>query len=96
MSQAQELIERGYRRVSNRGQIVARVDRADWKEHMAQRHAPWDPKGEGMRFVERLEKENAAADHYRRVYSTDWKYVHNTKIFRQIPNSRHDPVGYVE
>jgi hypothetical protein len=66
---ARRLIASGYRAGSNRYRIVSRIDREDWKEHMARKHAPWSFE-EGMRWVIGLGDERAA-DHYRRVYTKD-------------------------
>jgi len=65
---ARRLIASGYRCSSNRHRIVSRIDREDWKEHMARKHAPWSFQ-EGIEWVEGLG--DRAADHYRRVYSRD-------------------------
>ncbi len=37
-TRALDLIASGYRAVSNRYRIVARIDREDWREEMARRH----------------------------------------------------------
>jgi hypothetical protein len=88
----QRLIAMGYRIISRRHRMAARVDRPDWKQFMAQQIAPWDPQGEGMAWVEHLG--NDAADQYRRVYSRDQITVSATAM-HQIPSSCHDPIGYV-
>lgn len=90
---AKELAKQGYRRTSNRHGMLARVDRPDWKAYMALRHSPWDPEGEGRRWVEALG--NGAADHYRRVYSGDVITVPR-KIAGKVPSSCWDAVGFVE
>ena len=59
----------GYCITSRRYRLANRLDRKDWRECMAQQHAPWDPKGDGMAWVECLGTH--AADHYRRCYSKD-------------------------
>jgi hypothetical protein len=59
----------GYKCISRRYGIVARIDRDDWLEHMARQHAPWSL-ADGMKWVRALGRA-AAADHYRRVYSKD-------------------------
>lgn len=68
MTEAERLVRSGYRQTSSRFRLASRIDRPDWKEHMASKHAPWCAE-EGMRWVELLGA--SAADHYRRVYSRD-------------------------
>jgi len=90
------LIKKGYRRVSNKFGHVARIDRPDWREHMAERNAPWDPKGQGMEWVRLLEKTpGSAEDHYRRCYSKD-VLVLSPGQAKRVPPSAHDPAGYIE
>jgi hypothetical protein len=80
------LIARGYRRVSRRFGMVARVDREDWREYMA----------------EKLHKTpaqiNAAAniwaDHYRRVYSKDVLTLPQAKALK-VPASAGDSIGWI-
>lgn len=90
---AMALAAMGYRRTSNRHCLVSRVDRPDWREHMAQKHAPWDPEGQGVAWVKCLGK--GAADHYRRCYSNDTMTV-GPEVSRRIPGSIWDETGYVE
>lgn len=93
---AEDLIRRGYRRVSNKYRIVSRIDRPDWREFMAKEHAPWDPQGDGMGWVFLLGRQaGSAEDHYRSVYSKDNIENIPNEIFKQIPGSGYDPVGYV-
>jgi hypothetical protein len=61
------LIASGYRATSNKYRMVSRIDREDWIDYMAGQHAPWDPKGEGLRWASRRNM----GDQYRRVYSRD-------------------------
>jgi hypothetical protein len=81
---AEELVRRGYRRTSNAYCMVSRIDRGDWLEVMAKRLRckadELDPK--------------KWADFYRRVYSQDNLTV-APAVFRKIPTSNHDPVGFV-
>lgn len=75
MDEATRLIESGYRCVSNRHRMVARIDRPDWREHMGREHTRGfrgDPQRnleEGMRWVDLLGA--GAADQYRRVFTKD-------------------------
>lgn len=85
------LAEQGYRVISRKHGILARVDRADWKEHMAKKHMPYDPEL-GMRWVECMGR--MAPDFYRRVYSPDRVYVTKAHTAR-IPNSSCDPAAHV-
>jgi len=94
MSEADDLIKKGYRRTSVRSLGVSRVDREDWREHMAKEHVPWDPEGEGMSWVTNMGR--GAADHYRRVYSNDRLKVSSKEEFRKIPGSGFDPTGFVD
>lgn len=64
------LILSGYRGMSNKYRIVGRLDRPDWMTHMAQKHAPWDPEGQGLSWVIGLGLVSAA-DHYQACYSQD-------------------------
>lgn len=92
---AEVLIKQGFRRVSNSGLIVSRIDRHDWREYMARQHSPWDPSGDGMKWVFVLSRQaGSAEDHYRRCYSR-CKLVLTKDIYDKIPSSNGDPVGYV-
>lgn len=86
------LRQKGYRYISRRHRIVARVDRPDWREHMATRHSPSDPEGAGMRWVKALGGD--AANHYRRCYSED--RIETSTFFKSVGNSSGDKIGYVE
>ena len=77
--------------------MVTRVDRPDWKEHMAREHSPWDAKrgtDDGPRWVRCLG--DGAADHYRRVYSMDSIEGVPEPIFKLVPGSNWDTCGYIE
>lgn len=75
MEEAERLVASGYRCISNTYRMVSRLDRADWREHMGREHTKGfrgDPRKnleEGMRWVGLLGP--GAADHYRRVLSSD-------------------------
>lgn len=81
----------GYRRTSNRFGHLSRIDRPDWKEHMAQRHSPWS-KEEGRAWVRALG--DGASDHYRRVFSKDTREV-SREVARLVPTSNWDLAGFV-
>jgi hypothetical protein len=68
MTEGERLAASGYRAVSNKYRMIARLDRPDWLEHMARQYTPWSFE-EGMRWATGLGE--GAADHYRRVYSKD-------------------------
>ena len=75
MNKTQEALKRvnkaekeGYYIVSRKHKIASRIDRDDWKEYMAIKHAPWDYE-QGLEWVNALGKH--AGDFYRRVYSKD-------------------------
>lgn len=89
---AEKYMAKGYRKISNTYQRVARIDRLDWREYMATNHSPWDPEGEGMNWVIGLGP--SANDHYRRCHSRDFKSV-SASVFKHIKGSGHDPVGYI-
>ena len=63
------LKSKGYKRISSKYRIVARIDREDWKEYMAKIHSPWSVK-DGMEWVKCLGEEQAM-NHYLRCYSKD-------------------------
>jgi len=90
--EAKALMKKGYRVTSRKHRQVTRVDRPDWRDYMAVRHAPWDIE-DGLEWVECLGR--GAADQYRRVYSKDTLVVSKAAL-SHIGSSNHDPVGYVE
>ena len=91
---SKHLISIGYRRISNSGFILSRIDRSDWREYMAKSHAPWDML-EGLKWVRCLEKqEGSAEDHYRRCHSKDNLKV-TSDTYKEIPGSNFDPVGFI-
>lgn len=78
------MIAAGYRRTSRKFLGLCRIDRPDWREYMAFQHAPWDPAGEGMNWVNGI----GGADHYRRCYSEDRIQLADSEIFMMFPPSR--------
>lgn len=90
------LTDLGFRRVSNRFGIISRINRPDWKEHMAIKHAPWNHE-QGHSWVNSLLKSNLAQDHYRRCCEdgTLWLELgkHRSSGFKP---SGWDPVEFVE
>jgi len=90
--EANKLINWGYRRVSNTHLMLSRIDRADWYRHMAQKHAPWDPNGQGIDWVWSMGSA-CAEDHYRRVYSKD-TITRPKNVFELIPSSGGSVTGY--
>ena len=87
VAQAALLKAKGYCRVSNRHDIIARVDRPDWWEFLErefQQNMPIRTEAETGRW----------ADHYRRVYSQDTQTV-VPQVSRLIPSSRRNPTAYV-
>lgn len=77
------LAKSGYRRVSNKYRIVARVDRVDWQQYMEKEH-PFSP---GV---------HNNADYYRRCESEDWIEAVPLAVFKRIPTSNHGAIGYRE
>lgn len=88
----EQLIAQGYRRVSRKFGIVARVDREDWREYMAEQHAPWDIQ-QGRKWVKLLGKN--AADYYRRCLSNDKLEIGEGRALA-IPTSGGDAIGFVK
>ena len=89
---AEELIARGYRRVSNALCAVARIDKEDWIKELAKKlhmnEAEFYPPGE--------ENPNACwCSYYRAVMSRDILTV-PPEIIGKIPSSMADPIGYVD
>jgi len=97
---AQELIAKGYRRVSSRHRIVTRIDREDWKERLAadlgRSVADLYIMGSngGVPVVGRAVA-GQWCDYYRRVMSRDKIEGVPEDVFKLIPSSCHDPCGYV-
>jgi hypothetical protein len=83
---AEQLIARGYRKVSNAYGLVARIDREDWKSFLAEKL--------GLHAAELLEDPAHWAALYRSTYSEDVRTV-SFETMKRIPTSDHDPVGYV-
>lgn len=85
MQQAADLAARGYRRISNRYCIVARIDRADWLEVLAERY----------RALCEAITPAARCDLYRRALSADRLEV-DAQVARLVPSSVGDECGYIE
>ena len=90
---AAALVKQGYRRISNKFCLASRIDRLDWREVMAQDHAPWDWQGEGLTWVNCLGT-GGAADFYRRCLSKD-NVKMDEEVSRMVPTSNHDNCGYI-
>jgi hypothetical protein len=92
----QELIAKGYRLVSRKYRLVARIDRPDWAQVLVDTLAPWMKKSTEenyARAIKEMEENIGMRDWYRRCMSKDTIKVSDIRGF---PNSSHDPVGYVE
>jgi hypothetical protein len=91
---AEQLSRRGYRRVSNKYGIVARVDRADWLQFMAQKM------GRSVADFFKVDEPDTLSsgwsDHYRRVYSQDKIELEPAELGRLIAASDHDPIGFID
>lgn len=85
------MISAGYARVSNAYGMISRIDREDWREHMAQQHSPNNVEF-GRKWVKCLGA--YAADHYRRIYSNDKMELGRTKG-RNFPSSQDGPTEYL-
>lgn len=80
----------GYRRISKRNKVIARIDREDWLQHMAEHFE--------MGLMELVtamnEKPGFYEDYYRRNLSKDRHEV-SLITSRTVPSSFEDPTGYV-
>lgn len=88
----EELIARGYRKVSNKYGRLSRIDRPDWLHLLAVHlgRAPADF------YVPGAEKPAGNwCDYYRRVLSKD-KVDIDPQLARKAPSSDWDDIGYVE
>lgn len=105
----EELIAKGYRRVSNKHATVSRIDRSDWIDFLYDQvfiHRATEMKDALKDFYDgkdisgfregtiRLEA-GSAADHYRRCFSKDTLNLDYADA-QKIPNSNHDTTGYVK
>jgi hypothetical protein len=91
---AEDAVAQGYRRISNKHRLVARIDRADWLEVLAteMRRAPAD-------FIIRSgakkgEVDPGWNDHYRRCLSKDVVKMSPAEALK-VPTSGFDEVGYI-
>jgi hypothetical protein len=105
-----QLIEKGYRRVSNKFKMVSRVDRPDWLDVLfnvrairntivlAQLKDYYRGVDFSGTFSEESVMQEAAmcADHYRRCFSKDNIEWLDPEIFKRIPSSGGDPTGYIQ
>lgn len=89
----QQAIAAGYCITSRRSRLATRLDRRDWREYMAKQHAPWDPDGDGMDWVNCLDNGSGAADHYRRCHSKD-DIVVPVEWISKMKNSGQGPREY--
>ena len=64
-----EYTRQGYAVISRKHNILARIDRPDWREYMALQHSPWDKGLRGMDWVRCLGR--SAVGHYMGCYSKD-------------------------
>ena len=96
MMDVEALIAAGYARVSNRHRIVSRIDRKDWKKHMAERMYPpeYGHTQKGYEWIDRI-GDRAAANHYRRVYSRDDLSGFTREDFRKFPASDGGPTEFM-
>lgn len=87
------LINKGYRRVSNKYGHVARIDRPDWVEVLI-RHLGITTI-ENEKIIRDQIGNGSWEDHYRRVCSTD-VLILPLEDAKKIPTSGWDKIGYVE
>lgn len=89
MADPKTLAARGYRRVSRSHGMIARIDRPDWLEFVAEKmHTT----------VESLKASRPGTweSHYRRVYSKDVLTLNPISLALQVHPSDGDSTGYVE
>lgn len=91
---ARDLVDKGYRRISKKHCRLSRIDRPDWKEHMARSLAPWSH-SEGIDRVMDMGETGMAEDMYRRCYSKDTIKV-SREVSLKVPCSSYERTGYVE
>ena len=100
---AAELTALGYRRTSNKHRMVSRIDRPDWKEHLAAHLR----RSVAELFIVGTNAENGLpivsdkvsgswCDYYRRCLSRDTLEGLPEATFRAIPSSGWDSCGFVE
>jgi hypothetical protein len=90
----EELIAKGYRRISNAYCLVARIDRPDWLKILAM-HLH---RSVAEFYIEGTEEiSNRWPNYYRRVLSEDVLTLgtKGSKAAQGIPSSDYDPVGYI-
>lgn len=87
-----QLIAAGYCRVSNKYLHLSRIDRPDWREYLAEQHAPRDPDGQGMRWS----LSSGMGNFYRRGESKDVIVLPENQrgIFNLFPSSDGGPDHY--
>lgn len=88
---AYQIMSMGYRRVSNKYKTVARIDRYDWLDVLAE-----SMNKSPSRFYDKTGKlDGQWCDWYRRCISKD---SHNIpqEIFAQIPSSDGDSIGFID
>lgn len=71
-NQVQQMIAEGYCRISRKHMIIARIDRKDWRLHLARTYFPWDVMGHGMHWA----NSSSMDDFYRRCESKDEITLH--------------------
>ena len=87
---AKVLTSLGYRRLHKDLGIVSRIDRPDWKTHMANYHP------DGMTWVNAISCRKGQAEHlYRHLYSKE-RFEIWANEGKKIPASEKDETGYVE
>lgn len=87
---AQELITRGYRRISNKYGTVARIDREDWLAVLAK----YLHRSVAELYIPQTDEVSPHwCGFYRRVLSKD--QINVPDVARAVPSSDHDPVGFI-
>jgi len=106
----QKLINQGYRRVSNVGRKVARIDKPDWIDILYSKNfghnklkiiaalKDFYDHGECEGFRKKTVEYEAqiAANHFRRCYSEDNITIRSEYEYSQFPGSNWDLTGYIE
>lgn len=92
-----EFVAAGYCRISNKFGLLARLDRADWLEHMAAKMYPFHPDTQRHYVQEKRANKHMlmrAADFYRRVYSKDQITLDHYIARKHFPNSLDGPTEF--
>ena len=89
-----QLAAAGYRRISRKFGMLARVDRVDWLTFLS-KELTFTAKDAAAWFEREQHNRGSWADYYRRVHSKD-KIEIPVAIALKVPASCHDPIGFID